>query len=325
MFSAPIGRWIQTGNKWIDKTWQLFAVTLAAQILTLPFVVYYFNQFPVYFLLANLVAIPLSWVALNLSLILTLFLFWLPPVATLLGKGIHISIDVMNRCIAWIHHLPMSRIENIYLPLPQAIILMVIIVLLSAWLLLRHRGSAVAALAGLLIFIIYREVVWQQRNDQRKMIIYNIAGHTAIDLIAGHRVTFWGDSECLSDPNLFRMHIQPARILFQARDTAILPRDTSGFQLLKAGHKTLVVLDKEPDTRRSAITNADILLLAANIRAKPAWILEKVKCGMIVAGSQLPFYRIPQWQIAADSLHLRLHPVAEKGALVLELNSPGKH
>lgn len=325
MFSAPIGRWIQTGNKWIDKTWQLFAVTLAAQILTLPFVVYYFNQFPVYFLLANLVAIPLSWVALNLSLILTLFLFWLPPVATLLGKGIHISIEVMNRCIAWIHHLPMSRIENIYLPLPQAIILMAIIALLSAWLLLRHKGSAVAALAGLLIFIIYREVVWQQRNNQRKMIIYNIAGHTAIDLIAGHRVTFWGDSECLTDPNLFRMHIQPARILFQARDTAILPRDTSGFQLLKAGHKTLVVLDKEPDTRRSAVTDADILLLANNIRAKPAWILEKIKCSTIIAGPQLPFYRIPQWQFAADSLHLRLHPVAEKGAFVLDLNSPGKH
>lgn len=324
MFSAPIGRWVQTGNKWIDKTWQLFAVTLAAQILTLPFVVYYFNQFPVYFLLANLVAIPLSWVALNLSLILTLFLFWLPPVATLLGKGIHISIDVMNRCIAWIHHLPMSRIENIYLPLSQAIILMVIIAFLSAWFLLRHKGSAVAALAGLLVLIIYREVVWQQRNEQRKIIIYNIAGHTAIDLIAGHRVAFWGDSECLTDPNLFRMHIQPARILFQARDTAILTRDTSGFQLLKAGDKTMVVLDKEPDTRRSAIINADILLLATNIRAKPAWILEKVKCSTIVAGPQLPFYRIPQWQIAADSLHLRLHPVAEKGAFVLDLNSPGK-
>jgi len=325
MFSAPIGRWIQTGNKWIDKTWQLFAVTLAAQILTLPFVVYYFNQFPVYFLLANLVAIPLSWVALNLSLILTLFLFWVPPVATLLGKGIHISIEVMNRCITWIHHLPMSRIENIYLPLPQAIILMMMIALLSAWLLLRHKGSAVAALAGLLIFISYREVVWQQRNQQRKMIIYNIAGHTAIDMIAGHRVTYWGDPECLTDPNLFRMNIQPARILFQVRDTAILPRDTTGFQMVRVGDKALVVLDKEPDTRRSETISADILLLAANIRAKPVWILEKVNCRVIVAGPQLPFYRIPQWQIAADSLHLRLHPVAEKGAFVLDLNSPAPH
>jgi competence protein ComEC len=264
-------------------------------------------------------------VALNLSLILTLFLFWIPPFAKLLGKGIHISIEVMNRSIAWIHQLPMSRIESIYLPLPQAIILMLIIAFLSAWLLLRHKGSAVAALAGLLVFVIYREVVWQQRNDQRKMIIYNIAGHTAIDMIAGHRVTFWGDSECLTDPNLFHMNIQPARILFQARDTAILPRDTSGFQLLKAGDKTMVVLDKEPDTRRSATTNADILLLAANIKAKPTWILEKLKCSTIVAGAQLPFYRIPQWQIAADSLHLQLHPVAEKGAFVLDLNSPGKH
>lgn len=323
MFNRPIAQWVQTGNKWVDKTWQVFSVTLAAQILTLPFVVYYFNQFPVYFLLANLAAIPLSWLALNLSLLLTLFFFWLPPVAAMLGRGIHISIAAMNQSIAWIDRLPMSRIENIYLPLPQAILLMVMIAFLSAWFLLRHKGSAVIAFGGLLALIIYREMLWQQNSFRQKLVVYNISGHTAIDLFSGHSATFWGDRECLTNPGIYRMNINPARIRLQAKDTAILPRDTSGFQWLNFSGTRILVLDKEPDIRRSDTASADILLLAANIRAKPAWILEKIKCKNIVAGPQMPFYRIRQWQIAADSLHLRLHPVAEKGAFILDLSSPG--
>ncbi len=325
MFSGPIGRWVQTGNRLIDKAWQLFAVTIAAQILTLPFVIYYFNQFPVYFLLANLVAIPLSWVALNLSLLLTLFLFWAPPAAAMLGKGIHISIDWMNRSIAWIHALPMSRIEQIYLPLPQAVLLMLIIAFLSAWLLLRHRGSAIAAFAGLLLLVVSREMVWLNRNQQRKLIIYQVPGYAAMDIISGHRVTYFGDSECLSDAGLFRMNIQPARILFQAKDIAILPRDTTGFQWIRMGDITVLVMDKEPEMRGSQPVTADILWLAAPIKTKPAYILEKIKCRMVVAGAQMPGYRIPQWQIAADSLHLRLHSVAEKGAFVWDIPPAATH
>ncbi len=324
MFSAPIGRWVQTGNRWINKGWQMLSVTLAAQMLTLPFVVYYFNQFPVYFLLANLLAIPLSWVALNLSLLLTIFFFWISPVATWLGKGVDISIAAMNESISFINALPMSRIENIHLPLPQAILLMVVIALLSGWLLLKNKECAVWALGGLLFFICYREWVWQRNSEQQKLIVYNISGHTAIDIIKGHEAWFWGDSACVTDPWLFRYNLLPTHILFQVKKQNLLPADTEAFHQLVVGGQKIVVVDKELDTRQSGRVEADILVLAANLKAKPAWILEKIGCHTIVADAKLPFYRVAQWQIAADSLHLRFHPVAEKGAFVLNLKAPGR-
>jgi competence protein ComEC len=324
MFSAPIGRWVQSGNRWINKGWQMLSVTLAAQILTLPFVVYYFHQFPVYFLLANLLAIPLSWLALNLSLLLTIFFFWLPPVASWLGKGIDLSIAAMNESILIINALPMSRIENIYLPLPQAILLMVIISLLAGWLLLKNKECAVWALGGLLMFIIYREWVWQRNGEQQKLIVYNISGHTAIDIIKGHEAWFWGDSASLADPWVYRNNILPSRILQQVKKQNLLPVDTAVFHQLVVGGQKIVVVDKDLDTRQSGRVETDILVLAANIKAKPAWILEKVACRTIVADAKLPFYRVAQWQIAADSLHLRFHPVAEKGAFVLNLKAPDR-
>ncbi|HUP12270.1 MAG TPA: ComEC/Rec2 family competence protein, partial [Niastella sp.] len=47
-------------NKLIDIIWKSVCVTLAAQILTVPVSVYHFHQFPNLFLVANLLAVPLS-------------------------------------------------------------------------------------------------------------------------------------------------------------------------------------------------------------------------------------------------------------------------
>jgi competence protein ComEC len=50
--------------KWMQACWQLNAVTISAQILTLPLVIYHFHQFPNYFILNNFIVVPLSSIIL---------------------------------------------------------------------------------------------------------------------------------------------------------------------------------------------------------------------------------------------------------------------
>ena len=50
IFNQPIRNLFETKNKLIGYVYDLVAVTLAAQILTLPVSIYHFHQFPVYFL-----------------------------------------------------------------------------------------------------------------------------------------------------------------------------------------------------------------------------------------------------------------------------------
>src|SRR3982751_6559739 len=59
-FARPIHGWIYVANKSLDFVWELVAVTLSAQILTLPIIFYYFHQFPNLFLITNIVIVPLS-------------------------------------------------------------------------------------------------------------------------------------------------------------------------------------------------------------------------------------------------------------------------
>jgi competence protein ComEC len=60
VFMQPIYQLLFLQNKILDFIWQMNAVTISAQILTLPISIYYFHQFPNLFLITNMVAVPLS-------------------------------------------------------------------------------------------------------------------------------------------------------------------------------------------------------------------------------------------------------------------------
>ena len=61
-------------NYWAtDKLWGLFTVSLAAQLATFPFSIYYFNQFPTYAWLSNFIVIPAAFLFIYLSMGVLLF------------------------------------------------------------------------------------------------------------------------------------------------------------------------------------------------------------------------------------------------------------
>lgn len=51
---------LANGNLLWDKVWALAVVSFSAQLATFPLSIYYFNQFPNYFLITNLMVIPLA-------------------------------------------------------------------------------------------------------------------------------------------------------------------------------------------------------------------------------------------------------------------------
>lgn len=125
----PIYDWWLLRNKWLDKLWQMVAVSLAAQVFTWPVCLYYFHQFPNFFLLANLVAVPLSTILLYGEIILVC----VPNIW--LGKLLSWGIMGMNTWIQWLDKIPGAVTHNIHISLPQTICLygITMLFLLSKW------------------------------------------------------------------------------------------------------------------------------------------------------------------------------------------------
>jgi competence protein ComEC len=69
-FYPYVSNWFVSRHKIVNVIWRTTAVSISAQIITLPITIYYFGQFPTLFFIANLVVIPLSYVVMLGSMIL---------------------------------------------------------------------------------------------------------------------------------------------------------------------------------------------------------------------------------------------------------------
>ncbi len=87
--------------------WETSSVSIAAQLFTLPLCWYYFHQFPNYFLIANLVAIPLSSAALY-ACIANLLFAYVPIINKICEWILVYSIKWMNNYLSWLSSWPNS-------------------------------------------------------------------------------------------------------------------------------------------------------------------------------------------------------------------------
>lgn len=89
--------------------WGMLCVSTAAQIGTLPFILYYFGSFPLYFLLTNALLIPLS----TLLIYCTLALFLLSPleISHLMDYPIHWICQLLHGFSTSISQLPFAKIH----------------------------------------------------------------------------------------------------------------------------------------------------------------------------------------------------------------------
>lgn len=112
-----IYKWIYFKQKWADWLWSSIALSVAAQITTFPLSIYYFHQFPIYFIFSNLfILIPITLLMYIGISILLLKLYFLAPIFEWL-------IIFMNNGLKWIANLPFSGINQIWINKPQLLAL----------------------------------------------------------------------------------------------------------------------------------------------------------------------------------------------------------
>lgn len=97
---------VYTKNKAMKYIWTTIALSVACQISTLPLIMWYFGYFPKYFLVTNLLCVPLSSVILALILA-SMGLYWIWPEAGITcGKLLTISIDILTWVTKTVSELP---------------------------------------------------------------------------------------------------------------------------------------------------------------------------------------------------------------------------
>ncbi|MGI8951264.1 MAG: ComEC/Rec2 family competence protein [Chitinophagaceae bacterium] len=318
-FYKYVYNWFWIKNKILNFIWRLNAVTISAQILTLPLILFHFHQFPNLFLITNFIAVPLSCFILYVELFMLIIAKWSWP-AGIVGKIISAFIWWMDAFIESINKLSFSLTDNIKINVVQAIFLYAFIVSVAIWLIQKSSKAFLCSLISLLFFISIRNIDVVQKIRQQKLIVYNIPQHSAMDLINGLKYKFIGDSILLENGFLKNFNLTPSRVINRTRQANDLPFVYIKNNLINSVNKKIFIVDDKLNTQNiQQKMPLDAIIISKNPHINISQIQSVFNCKEIIFDSSNPLWKIEQWKKACDSLHLRFYSVPEQGAFEMDL------
>jgi competence protein ComEC len=171
----------------------LINVSLCAQILTFPISIFYFNQFPSYFILSNLIVIPVY--TLIIFLILAIFPFSsIPLISFNIGKTIDRLIYYNDKFMKWTDQLPYSVIENINIEFIELFMLYLIILLILYFFYFKTKTSLILILLSLSILKPYQYYVKEKCKRQRFICLMGFKNADIYVCVDGEKAFVYGDS-----------------------------------------------------------------------------------------------------------------------------------
>ncbi|WP_242927360.1 ComEC/Rec2 family competence protein [Pontibacter vulgaris] len=325
-----IYNWFEVNNWLGDKLWALLAVSLAAQLITLPLGLLYFHQFPLYFWVANMVVVPLSTLVLYTGLASITFA-WLPLIGKLLFMMHTWIIWGMNEFNIALTKLPLAIINGIDISITQALLLyglMFALILFFALKKLRYFTIA----TGLVAILALQEILETiSQSSQQKLSVYSLRNASAFSFLQGQQAILVGNQELQHDDNTLTYNILPqlwyhgvAQPRFIPFGSAASNQEAISHELLPDSNslyvwrnKSILVLSKPLKIQPKTELNVEYVLLKDNAKVWPEQLQAFRFRQLILDASNSPWYRKRLKELLSNS-NLPVYDVAEKGAFVAD-------
>ncbi len=302
---------------WADWIWQITCVSIAAQLGTLPVTLYYFHQFPLYFLLANLFVIPASTIIL-LGGIMMVITSSAPLLADWLARGLEWLIWLLNEGLFAIARLPMSVIGPIHLTIVQAACLAALVA--GGYCLFRTKRFHWLSFAFVAALVFAFEDWNFNRSATGRFIVHRVSGHTSLEWQQGFQSMAFQDSALQRQKRISDNHILPGRLSGRIVSVEILdtkPRKGVECLVFQGRHHLRVT---SPDFLPADSLYVEFLIIGDN-GAPPIETLCRTLTfdHLILDGSNSPAYA-RRVVAEASRMGIACWSVLESGAFVFEYN-----
>lgn len=312
----------------LDKAWMITCVSLAAQISTFPLTAYYFHQFPTYFLISNLLVIP----SFFLMLITGICMLIVDPIWASAGKLIGFVFQkvqwMVNEAINFIHTLPNSQIEWIYMD--KISLILTYLIVLTLIVSLHYQLFKTLLISGGLFLIYLSHNVMSNENQslRNELLFYVIIDKIAIDHIQGHSAKLYVDEYSRNDLELLSYQIDPFRLTSHLKPIkeTIVTFALADFQekgVIQHGtiaNKRMIVFDSTTFHLEFKQTiDADYLIINNGAVKSLAWLKDHFTFDLLIIGPKNSIYYSQKMKKQARELNLRLHSLKEDGFLRISL------
>jgi competence protein ComEC len=313
----------------INQVLSLIAVSIAAQIVTFPLTVYYFHQFPNCFIPVNIVVIPLSAIVIYSGIAYLIF-YSVPFLSFIFGKALTWSLLGLNNSITFMEHLPYAVAKGISITTIEMVLLYLIIILVFIHLKFKRAKVFIPALIILLLFSASYSIRNFQKSLQKKIIVYNIGKHSAIDFVSGNSCYSVMDSSLTTDSHNQDFHILNSRILNQTRivKTFCIGHDSVQFSdaIFYKNHDLINFMGKSLAIIKKSISNtrqipADIVLLSDNPEISIDSLFYYYKPDLLILDASNSIRNRTQWIKQCIERKIPFYETSKSGAWVYEISS----
>lgn len=311
-------------NKIIDFTWNVTAVSIAAQIATFPLGLLYFHQFPNYFLISNLIVIPLGTIILYNG-ILALILSFVPFLNEFLIFTLKWSVKILNESVHWVEQLPYSLSSGISISIFETWLIYTIILsflfftdVKKVWLL------KLSIYSSILLFSIFSFEKWSQ-NYNSQFIVYHLKNETAISWIEGRNNVFLSSNQLREDKNKMSFHINHhwdnlgiSRIKYLSNEVKYYKSEVLKYKnYLVMGNLKIAQIDTsfrifKPKKKLSI----DVIIISGNPNIQLSEIRKMYDFKFLIIDSSNKNYQIKKWK-KEKLQNEKMHVVNEKGAFTI--------
>ena len=197
--------WWLPKNAVLEYFWQLTSVSIAAQLATFPLTVFYFHVFPTYFLIGNLLIIPLAFLIMQVGVPL-LAIGWIPVVGEVLGWTLSKLIVMQIYIVQFIQTLPWGKLDRLTISLPSMLLCWFLLVIWASWAQGKKKLLIYLSCGFLLIWSsssLFQELV----HPMEELLIYQGEKGQAFDYRFGKQLYAWNQGiepaslSYLVDPN----------------------------------------------------------------------------------------------------------------------------
>jgi competence protein ComEC len=305
-----------------DRIWKVTTVAVAAQIATLPITIYYFHQFPNYFLLVNPIVILLSSIVLvgGLVLLVLIFLFDILNLAfinVLLGKVFQFFVWALNGTVTFTEKLPGSVGHFLNFTISEMVLLYLLIAfLLAFWYSKKYIWVKLSIFATSLLIDI-SIVSFVSANNNNKICLHAISKTTAISVIKGRNVHLFANSDFLNDRKSIGFNLLNYWSVSGVNDTAKYAMPQESFIKVLKGKSFLFLSNKFLFDTSTSPLSVDYLIIRHKKLRYSNDIKNKVKFKyLIIDGSVSQFYANRFEQEAAND-GIMAYYLLKRGAIEL--------
>ena len=302
------------------KVWEMTAVTLSAQILTTPLLLHTFGRFPIFFLITNMVAIPLSTLILLGELGICILAPLHHDMAGWCGSIVTSMIRGMNDYIFRMESIPFGTIEHIQVSGGEMILIYLVIACIVGWRVIKSPKWLMVAMVCMALTGTIHAWMKHTRMNQKVMVVMPLTRTRMLMMIEGTTAHWLLSAFGPEDKRQIRMTMRAAGHHFGI-DRHIMDTIPANRPLkLNWNGLNMMLLSAGGMVDSTGLNAADIILLSGNGPQKVEQIMRSAKAPLWIADGTNRLWKILQWETAAERLPLRLISTRRSGAFVYRIH-----